>query len=124
MPEIPTDRLLQYFHDYSDLSKPRVLCSRLAKGADPNATDRFGRSLLYLTAIGCQSNNMHPLLDYGADPNFRDPHDEDGETVLMEVLRGLGCNRDIVGWMSMLLFLLAPLVRERTGNHRDIGTLS
>jgi len=92
----PTDRLVQYFHGDLDLTKPRVLLDCLAKDADPNARDRHGRSLLYRTAIGCHADHMGPLLEYGADPNFREPGEEDGDSVLTEALRWVECSSDII----------------------------
>jgi hypothetical protein len=80
----PTNRLVAYFHDNLDLTKPRILHRCLDKGADPNATVQFGRSLLYRAAIGCHADHMGPLLEHGADPNFRDTVEQNGDFVLTQ----------------------------------------
>ena len=46
----------------------------LAKGADPNCTDRDGRSCLHLGCCSGHPETVSRLLRAGADPNIFDKH--------------------------------------------------
>ena len=46
----------------------------LSKGADPNCTDRDGRSCLHLGCCSGHPDSVGKLLQAGADPNIFDKH--------------------------------------------------
>ncbi|MGN0873616.1 MAG: ankyrin repeat domain-containing protein, partial [Akkermansia sp.] len=73
------------FDAVSDHASARVCALLLRAGADPNATNENGQSVLMYAVFGSDAEVVRVLLDAGADVNHVS---KDGETALMMAASG------------------------------------